>query len=64
MIMIAFGIGTTPAMLLTGLGAARLSLLMQQKRTRLGAGLLIVALGILTLAMPVLSSIASGGHQH
>jgi sulfite exporter TauE/SafE len=64
MIMVAFGIGTTPAMLLTGLGAARLSLLMQQKRTRLGAGLLIIALGMLTLAMPVLRVFAAGGHQH
>ena len=64
MIMLAFGIGTAPAMLLTGLGAARLSLLMQQRRTRLGAGLLIVVLGILTLAMPVLNVFASGGHQH
>ena len=64
MIMIAFGVGTTPAMLLTGLGAARLSQLMQQKRTRLGAGLLIVALGIVTLAMPVLKVFGSGGHPH
>ena len=64
LVMLAFGVGTTPAMLLTGLGAARLSQLMQQKRTRLGAGLLIVILGVLTLAMPVLSAFASGGHQH
>ena len=64
MIMLAFGIGTAPAMLLSGLGAARLSLLMQQRRTRIGAGLLIVVLGVLTLAMPVLNVLASGGHQH
>jgi sulfite exporter TauE/SafE len=65
MIMVAFGLGTTPAMLLTGLGAARLSQLMQQRQTRLGAGLLIVLLGILTLAMPVLTALSSGsGHSH
>ena len=65
MVMAAFGIGTTPAMLLTGLGAARLSLAMQRKRTRLGAGLLVVMLGILTLAMPLLGSLApEGGHRH
>ena len=64
LVMLAFGAGTTPAMLMTGLGAARLSTLMQQRRTRLGAGLLIVALGILTLAMPVLKVFASGAHPH
>lgn len=64
MIMLAFGIGTTPAMLLTGLGAARLSLLMQQRHTRLGAGLLIVILGVLTLAMPVIGSLSGGGAHH
>ena len=53
LIMLAFGIGTAPAMLLTGLGAARLAQLMQDRRTRLGAGLLIVMLGILTLVMPI-----------
>ena len=64
LVMVAFGIGTTPAMVMTGLGAARLSLAMQQKRTRIGAGLLIIALGVLTLAMPALSFFAPGGHQH
>jgi len=52
-IMIAFGLGTMPAMVLTGLGAARLSELMRRRGTRLGLGLLIVVLGLLTIAMPV-----------
>ena len=64
MIMLAFGIGTTPAMLLTGLGAARLAQLMKNRRTRLGAGLLIVALGILTLAMPVSALLLPAPHAH
>jgi sulfite exporter TauE/SafE len=65
LVMFAFGLGTTPAMLLTGLGAARLSQLMQRRRTRLGAGLLIVILGLLTIAMPVLATLSSGaGHHH
>ncbi len=65
LVMLAFGLGTTPAMLLTGLGAARLSQLMQRKRTRLGAGLLIVLLGILTVALPVLGAIsADSSHSH
>jgi sulfite exporter TauE/SafE len=33
-VMLAFGIGTTPAMLLTGLGAARLAQLMQDRAAR------------------------------
>ena len=65
LIMLAFGLGTTPAMLLTGLGAARLSQVMQRRRTRLGAGLLIVVLGMLTIAMPVVATLSTGaGHAH
>ena len=63
-IMLAFGIGTTPAMLLTGLGAARLSQLMRDRRTRLGAGLLIVLLGILTLIMPITALMSPGPHSN
>jgi sulfite exporter TauE/SafE len=64
LVMLAFGIGTTPAMLLTGLGAARLAQLMQDRRTRLGAGLLIVMLGILTLYMPITALMSPGPHSH
>lgn len=64
LIMLAFGIGTTPAMLMTGLGAARLAQVMQDRRTRLGAGLLIVMLGILTLFMPVSALMSPGPHSH
>ncbi|MEJ2128669.1 MAG: sulfite exporter TauE/SafE family protein [Woeseiaceae bacterium] len=51
--MVAFGIGTMPAMVATGLGAARMSDLMRRKGTRIGLGLLIVAMGCVTIAMPV-----------
>ena len=64
LVMVAFGIGTTPAMLLTGLGAARLAQLMQDRRTRLGAGLLIVMLGILTLLMPITAWMSPGPNSH
>ncbi len=64
LIMLAFGAGTTPAMLFTGLGAARLAQLMRDKRTRLGAGLLIVMLGILTLFMPMTALLSPGPHAH
>jgi sulfite exporter TauE/SafE len=54
MIMAAFGLGTMPAMVMTGLGAAKLSNLMRRKSARVGLGLLIVVMGLLTIAMPVL----------
>ena len=52
MVMLAFGLGTSPAMVMTGLSASKLSQFMSRKR--LGAGLLIILLGLLTLAMPVM----------
>lgn len=52
LVMIAFGLGTMPAMMMTGLSASKLSQFMSRKR--LGAGLLIVIIGLLTLAMPVM----------
>jgi sulfite exporter TauE/SafE len=61
--MIAFGVGTMPAMVLTGLGAARLSELMRRKRTRAGLGLLIAAMGIVTIAMPLGRLLPGGGHM-
>ena len=65
-VMIAFGIGTTPAMLVTGLGAASLSRLLSNKRRALVAGLLLVAIGVATMAMPAAKLLgpASGGHEH
>lgn len=65
LVMIAFGLGTMPAMVLTGLSASKLSSFMS--RNRLGAGLLIIMLGLATLAMPVigLSGMTGGnGHAH
>ena len=52
LVMLAFGLGTSPAMIMTGLSASKLSQFMSRKR--LGAGLLIILLGLLTLAMPVM----------
>lgn len=59
LVMVAFGLGTMPAMILSGLSASKLSAFMS--RNRLGAGLLIVLLGIATVAMPLSSM--SGGSQ-
>ena len=60
LVMLAFGAGTMPAMIATGLSAAKLSQFMS--RRRLGAGLLIVLIGIATIAMPVMT--LSGPQDH
>jgi sulfite exporter TauE/SafE len=52
LVMLAFGAGTSPAMIATGISASKLSQFMS--RRRMGAGLLIILLGLLTLAMPVM----------
>ncbi len=67
LVMLAFGLGTMPAMIATGLSASKLSAFMS--RRRLGAGLLIILLGLATLAMPVMKFTAAPGsgphgHQH
>ncbi|MDJ0813602.1 MAG: sulfite exporter TauE/SafE family protein [Woeseiaceae bacterium] len=61
--MVAFGIGTMPAMMLTGLGAARVSGAMQRRGTRLGLGILVIVMGLLTIAMP-LGKLMPGGMPH
>jgi sulfite exporter TauE/SafE len=52
LVMIAFGIGTMPAMIMTGISASSLARFMSRKRV--SAGLLIVLIGVLTLAVPVM----------
>jgi sulfite exporter TauE/SafE len=61
LVMVAFGLGTMPAMILSGLSASKLSAFMS--RNRLGAGLLIVLLGIATLVMPLLMTMSAGVHD-
>ena len=62
LVMVAFGLGTMPAMLATGLSAARISAF--ASRNRVAAGLLIVVLGIATLMMPVQSLLGPAPHHH
>ena len=60
LVMAAFGLGTMPAMLATGMSASKLAQFMSGKR--LGAGLLIIVLGLATIAMPVMK--LSGTQEH
>jgi sulfite exporter TauE/SafE len=65
-VMTAFGLGTLPAMLLTGLGAAQLQVFMARQWARRGAGLIVVLMGIVTLWMPLMSMLdeSGAGHHH
>jgi sulfite exporter TauE/SafE len=62
LVMIAFGLGTMPAMILSGLSAARVSAFIG--RNRVAAGLLIVVLGVATIAMPLTSMLGKAPHMH
>ncbi len=62
LVMVSFGLGTMPAMVATGVSASKLAGFMS--RRRLGAGLLIVLLGLATVAMPISSLTGSKGHMH
>lgn len=62
LVMIAFGLGTMPAMILSGLSAARVAAFIG--RNRVAAGLLIVVLGVATIAMPLTSMLSKAPHMH
>lgn len=54
-LMLAFGVGTLPVLLATGLAAERLGNLLRQRGVRVAGGLLVVLFGVWTLPGP---------HQH
>jgi sulfite exporter TauE/SafE len=58
LLMLAFGLGTLPAVMATGLAAERFAGLLQKRSVRTGFALLIIAFGIWTLAA------ATGHHNH
>lgn len=49
-VMLAFGLGTLPTLLVTGTLAGRLRQLLQQQRTRQFAGLMVIVFGLWTAA--------------
>jgi len=62
LVMIAFGLGTMPAMVLSGLSAARVAVF--TGRNRVAAGLLIAVLGVATMALPLMGMLAEDAHIH
>ncbi|MBB1519707.1 sulfite exporter TauE/SafE family protein [Aquipseudomonas guryensis] len=55
LLMLAFGLGTWPVLLATGLAAERLTALLRQRGVRMAGGLLVILFGLWTLPGP---------HQH
>lgn len=55
LLMLAFGLGTLPVLLATGLAAERLTALLRRRGVRIAGGLLVILFGIWTLPGP---------HQH
>ncbi len=68
-VMFAFGIGTLPAMIAAAYAGGRLGGLPGGRRARLGAGILIVLMGVWTAAVPMRHLAHSAGdgpmqHEH
>jgi uncharacterized protein len=59
LLMLAFGAGTLPMLLLIGGFAERLQRFTRHKWTRYAAGILLIVFGVM-----ILSKALSGGHQH
>ncbi|NHZ97529.1 sulfite exporter TauE/SafE family protein [Massilia sp. CCM 8734] len=57
LVMLAFGLGTLPMLLAMGMAGARLRAALQQRAVRIGAGLVVLAFGVLGLVR------AAGGGQ-
>ncbi|MEQ7921450.1 sulfite exporter TauE/SafE family protein [Xanthomonas sp. WHRI 1810A] len=52
LLMIAFGVGTWPVLLATGLAAERTTALLRQRGIRVAGGLLVIVFGLWTLPLP------------
>ena len=52
LLMLAFGLGTWPVLLATGLAAERVSALLRKRSVRMAGGLLMTLFGIWTLPVP------------
>jgi len=64
MIMLAFGLGTLPSLLLMASLSTKLTYLIQKSWVRKASGLIIIILGVVALWMPINSLIKSGNHSY
>lgn len=64
LLMLAFGVGTMPAVIASGVLAAQLRALLQRRGLRIVAGLLVIAFGIWTMAVVLLAGGHAEHHHH
>ncbi|MEH6386615.1 sulfite exporter TauE/SafE family protein [Pseudomonas profundi] len=63
-LMLAFGIGTLPTLLATGLAAERLMALLRKRAVRVSAAVMVILFGIWTLPGPHKAMIMGHGSSH
>lgn len=63
-LMLAFGLGTLPAVMATGLFARQIDAVIKKQSARQVSGLLIIVFGLWTLYGSVLHMAGEEGHQH
>jgi uncharacterized protein len=63
-VMFAFWLGTAPVLLLAGASAAKLAVWRRRGTARRTAGIVLIVLGLLALAFPLLRLVAQGQHMH
>lgn len=64
LLMLAFGLGTLPVLLATGLAAERLTLLLRRRGVRIAGGLLVILFGLWTLPGPHQTWLMGHGASH
>ena len=64
LLMFAFGLGTWPVLLATGLAADRLTSLLRRRGVRIAGGLLVILFGLWTLPGPHQDWLMGHGGQH
>ena len=64
LLMLAFGLGTLPVLLATGLAAERLTALLRRRGVRIAGGLLVVLFGLWTLPGPHQAWLMGHGGGH
>ncbi|MCQ4346579.1 sulfite exporter TauE/SafE family protein [Pseudomonas stutzeri] len=64
LLMLAFGLGTLPVLLATGLAAERLTALLRRRGVRIAGGLLVILFGIWTLPGPHQDWLMGHGSGH
>lgn len=64
LLMLAFGLGTLPVLLATGLAAERLTTLLRRRGVRIAGGLLVILFGLWTLPGPHQAWLMGHGGSH